>query len=193
MDHVKTNFNKKWLLVFHHKINNGQPIFSVKEEVEYINEENRYSILGEVDERFRQRGRYEFLLEYPALEGCNIWTQTISPLYAQPELENGYKPIQITWTENNWHGLSLSSNPNSFIDGSPGHDWYFYSIGLKKPWSQYQIPGPYDTRYSPYNNSKYYTYEVHLWLRIDHQRLTLKNKFIYHINKFIFVFILLKK
>ena len=192
MNYVKTDYEKKWLLAFYHIINDGIPIFSSIEEVKYINEENRYSILGELDERFQQRGRYEFLLEYPAFQGCNIWTQTISPLYAQPNHDNGYKAINITWDDNNWHGLSLSSSESTFIDGSPGHNFWFYSIGLRKPWNEKSIPGPYDTNHYPYNNSIYNIYEVYLWLRIDHQRLSLKLKLNLSMNKFTYIFILMK-
>ena len=179
----KTAYNKKWILVFHHEVNktDGLPLFNSFEQVKHFNETERYSILGDID-RFKYNGKFEFLLEYPNLEGCNIWTQTVSPIDAQHGQDIGYKEVNITWRNNYFGGIARAYSNHTFLDGSPTKTDYYYAIGLKDPWKQYHtIPGPHDISVYPYTDEKYHVFEVNLWLRIDPD-ITINNNKLIHFN-----------
>ena len=173
IDHYKEALGRKWILVFYHKYENSGDLFVNNDEALNTNQANKYSILGKINKGFRNNGKYEFLLEYPKFpEEYNHWTQTKNPINAQPNTENGYKPIKVSWTGEDWHGLSLSSSTSSFIDGSPFSDFWFYAIGQKGNWADAiaafkDIKGLNET-----DKNKYLVYEVKLWIRIDFGRST---------------------
>ena len=154
-------YNDSWLLVFFH--DSSIECFKDKKEASYSLKKHKYSVLKKIDDSFKINGAFEFLLKYPNATGQNHWTQTISPAYAQPNVENGYIPINVSWKGNSFHGLSLCSLSCSYIDGSPfSEDTWFYSIGMisSKP---AKIPA-----YAWENGDKSF-YQVYLWLRvIDH-------------------------
>lgn len=171
IEHYKEVSNRRWLLVFYHNFNKTEDLFKNKSEAILTNQENKYSILGKIKPSFRIKGRYEFLLEYPKFEGYfNHWSQTKNPVLAKPNEDNGYKPINISWTDNGWHGLAVSSSSCTFIDGSPLRDDWFYSIGLMCNWNN-AIPsyieiGP----MSAEEKEKYRTKQVKLWIRIPSEQ-----------------------
>ena len=168
--HIKYLENKKWMLVFHHDIHEKKNYFSKNEdEFLYSNTKEKFSILGYLDDSFRIRGNFEFLLEYPDVEGFNMWTQTVNPLKTQPNQSNGYKPGKISFPRYSWNGLARSTSNASFLDGDPTSSNWFYAIGQKEEWVNSAIPGPYDLANEPYSKDieKYGTFEVKLWIRID--------------------------
>ena len=190
MEHVKAFQNKMWLLLFRHDMHEKEIYFSNENEFLFSNTKEKFSILGTLDDSFLINQKFEFLLEYPDVEGFNIWTQTINPLNAIPEQSNGYVPVKESFTENSWNGLSRSSSVNSFLDGSPTNETWFYAIGLKGSWLEKSIPGPYDLGQDKYSNNlaKYATYEVKLWIRINFKFNTKCPRFIPFANiAFVFV------
>jgi hypothetical protein len=166
---IKTKiFNsRRWRLIFRHKYETDADLFTSESEVLSCNSKKKFSILGTIDESFRSNGVYEFLLEYPEVEGFNHWTQTKNPVTCQPNTENGYKGIHISWSSWYWHGLSRSSTSSTFIDGSPFHGTFYYAIGLYKNWCD-AIPA-FVNNYDP-NYVK--TCEVLLWIRISGNECT---------------------
>ena len=167
MNSFKVFRDKKWLLVFRQKYESAEDLFKNESEVLFSNAEKKFSILGNIDKSFRIRNKYEFLLEYPGNDGFNHWTQTKNPVFAEPEKENGYKPIATSWTGCSWHGLSRSSETNrTFIDGSPFHGNWFYSIGAYITYYN-SIPGfrGIDSL-SGSERDEAKIYEVLLWIRI---------------------------
>ena len=167
IEHYKEVSNRKWMLVFYHKFVKNEDLFKNKTEALFSNTENKYSILSKINPSFRINGRYEFLLEYPRFQGYfNHWSQRINPINAQPNEDNGYKPINISWTNQSWHGLALSSTSNTLIDGSPYNETWFYSIGSITNWGN-TIPSYVDLYLFPESErSKYITTEVMLWIRV---------------------------
>ena len=135
MNNMKFFKGRKWLLVFNHKYETEADLFKSENEVLFCKSKNKFSVLGCVDESFSRFGKYEFLLEYPGHDGYNQWTQTKNPVQAEFNTENGYEPISVSWTSNDWHGLSKSSATTAtFIDGSPFNSQSFYSIGMYTKW-----------------------------------------------------------
>ena len=116
-------FNNSWSLVFHHEYDAG--LFRSKRDALFSTKKGRFSVLGKINENFKVNGKFEFLLEYPPFSGYNQWYQTINPIHAKPNEENGYEEISCTWKVNEWHGLSLSNNTFCLIDGSPFGDTFF--------------------------------------------------------------------
>ena len=155
---IKSQFGVSWIQVFYHDSTISKAWFN-SSSVEFINEEGKYSILCKL-ESFRIHGYFEFLLEYPEHPGFNRWKQTSNPTISHTV--TGYSPIgKLTWTQNNWNGLALSSDSSCFIDGSPEKgDWY-YSIGQYEQWIFGSLAGP-----IYHNESNSYTSKVYLWCRI---------------------------
>ena len=143
-----------WVKVFYHDCSTGE-FFTSFEELLNTNSVYKYSILGKIDE-FKTENTYEFLLEYPELNGYNRWTQTSNPT-TTVERVDGYNPISISWNTYWWHGLCASNPQYSFIDGSVGHANWLYAIGSKQSWgTATQMPGP----EKPLS-------KVYLWQRVD--------------------------
>ena len=163
----KEIFNRKWILVFYHKFENDQDLFKSKEEALQTNQPKKYSILGKIDTRYAISREYEFLLEYPKFAGYyNHWAQTKNPIFANAKQDNGYREINISWNENYWKELALSSSGYTLIDGSPYDDTWFYSIGLYDNWRD-AIPANIELGNYPENQRKKYTVrEALLWIRI---------------------------
>ena len=125
-----------WVLVFEHILDSSADYFTSVDEILSCSSKHKYSVLGKIESHhsfFRYRGKYEFKLEYPELNGYNQWSQTIFPTKAQPDTENGYENIDCKFVKNSWHGLSLTMNTDkAYLDGSPYHkDTWFFPIGQK--------------------------------------------------------------
>ena len=187
IEHYKEASNRRWILVFYHNFSSDKDLFKNKTEALLTNQENKFSILGKIKPSFRINGRYEFLLEYPGIEGYfNHWSQTKNPVNAKPNEENGYKPINVSWEGLSWHGLSLSSSEGTLIDGSPYSGGWFYSIGLMKNWFN-MIPSFVDFPSLPEKEKeKYRTTQVKLWIRIYSEQSKCQQKQgIFRINSII--------
>ena len=153
----KYAYHANWFLIFHHNSDGGY--FSNGELLMYYSDD-KYSALGSL-EKYRRNGFFEFLLEYPELEGYNRFVQTSNP--TQTRKISGYQKRHLSWEVNNFGGLALSSDTGStFIDGSPGNgNGWHYAIGSYSKWGFGHIPGPYGSD-SSYVDLK----EVNLWIRI---------------------------
>lgn len=152
-------FNDSWFLIFHHDATHG--MFHSKEQAKYSLDPNKFSLLKRIDDSFKIDGSFEFLLMYPNLTGQNHWRQTVNPIHAEPNQENGYQEVNVSWKSNNWHGLAVSNLRQTYLDGSPfnGSTW-FYSIGTTKYLNHVTIPGP------EWSAGGKDFYEVNLWIRI---------------------------
>ena len=155
---VREHLNALWILVFRHNVTFG---YFSKNDVLKCNKPGKYSILGRIDD-FEIDNKYEFLLEYPELNGLyNRWTQTSNP--AKSTEVEGYNEISASFKDNNWIGLTLStSTDRCFIDGANGS--WFFAIGQYNKWEYGEIAGPYPSN-KP--NTNYLFYEVSLWERIS--------------------------
>ena len=128
---TKFAFNAEWVLIFFHN-STGGVYFSDFEEALEANSAQKYSILGEISDKDRINGFYEFLLEYPELTGYNRWRQRRSPTHEVDSTwpSKGYTPINISWTDQAFGGLvRSSSSTNCFVEGSVGHVNWYYTIG----------------------------------------------------------------
>ena len=147
--------NSQWLKIFYHNSKNNAN-FSYESEALYSIEQEKYSIIGIATKFRRMRGKYEFLLYYPAFKDkYNQWKQTIFPLYESDSLPGnttGYEKIHIDWEDYGWRGLAYNthisegaSHPSSLLDGSLSSGTWYYAIGKYKDapgWTGNGIPGP---------------------------------------------------
>ena len=161
-------FGAQWLKVFYHRPGDNKLIFENEQQLKNINDKQRYSILGELNENYRINDKYEFLLYYPDISKFNWWRQSKLP-YDETEKEgmghaDGYENVSISMTDNYWGGLvkqgiSLITEKEdcgyecSFIEGSVGDAQYYYSIGLRKPIATVPAENTWVT-------------DVYLWIRI---------------------------
>ena len=130
-------FNQKpWLLIFFHNITKESDYFSDDEnEFLYVVERQKFSIFKYINGDFNYHGYYEFLIEYPALEGYNQWKQSVFPLDAnENNNENvGFKEDEsiLTWP-NLFKGLIRSSvTEKSILDGITNNQYWWFTIGAK--------------------------------------------------------------
>ena len=159
---------KLWLKVFAHKYNNTNDCFSNESEARHNIEENKFSILDEINESMRINGKYEFIIEYP--NEYFHWRQSSNPL-EETEIINknaaeGFVSLHNGTEMSKWGGLvkssiNISGVISSFLEGNPGNDWWMFSIGMYcniRGWDTKKgIPGSVSGVPS-----------VRLWVRINH-------------------------
>ena len=166
---IKNFLGLNWLLIFYHD-SHGALFFNEK-EAHYSIQKNKFSLFDKISDSFQFENEsyvrvYEFLLEYPELEGFNRWQQVLFP--SDPRTRDqplGYNPLNITWPNSYFEGMALSNQTNlTFIDGSPKSDttWHF-AIGSYQAYTYAdKFPGPCLSNGCP--ESFYY---VKLWLRME--------------------------
>lgn len=156
----------KWLKVYHQKTPN---FFSSPEDAVFSLEENKFSILRLIDEKYHIYDRYEFMIEYPDL-GVNRWLQSNSPLIEENiksgKAAEGFEAVHLKWEKTvdnfsvpeRFHGLGLSeSTTNALIDGT--HRGWFFAIGqFNNEFHNGAIAGPFQ------DGS---IHEVYLWMRVQ--------------------------
>ena len=168
---ISYELNRYWIKIFYHNVIN-QEYFSKDDEseIQFINDKNRFSILGYINDEFKiDNYYYEFLLKYPEYPGYNHWQQTISPLSIDETESNGYKvcnDCKLSWTGYSWKGLSRSSRTSeTYIDGSIGSHFWWYSIGAMHQHSNKKFPGPVS------GGREMTVSEVYLYLRVSYKIL----------------------
>ena len=125
-----------WTRVFYHDVAAGY--FASDDDASGRDQADpssgRYSILDRLDSFRSSDETFELRIDWPdtAVRGRNIWTQTSHPATAPVA---GYAPVEIDHPDQFWGGLELSSRDETYLDGSVGHDFWFYSIGSQVPWN----------------------------------------------------------
>ena len=157
------------MLVFYHNATGGH-LFSNESEAIHTDSFQKYSVLDKINTDFLINGKYEFLLEYPGINGYNRWRQSLNPLHDIEQngcQAKGYEPIQVQWTVKSFGGLVRSSQvANNLIDGSAGVlDHWWYSIGnyVGNSWSYANCPPNGGCFGGPGEKA----YIQHLWIRIN--------------------------
>ena len=173
---ITHELNRTWLKIFYHNSTNGKKFYKqYRNEMEYINEEDRFSILGLITDDFKvENGYYEFLLKYPEHPGgFNHWQQKVFPLTAEVNTDIGYHRCDgcnITWDGMTWNGLANSNRTDqTFIDGCNNKKYWWYAIGAMQAHNSnesLQFPGPAS------DNEGYRVYSVYLYLRITDEMLS---------------------
>ena len=146
---VKNFLDLNWLLIFYHDSHGAQ--FFKEKEAHYNIQKNKFSLFDKINDSFKIVNEsnihvYEFLLEYPEIDGFNRWQQVLFPSDPRTRSESiGYNPLNISWTDTNFEGMALSSATSlTFIDGSPKdrNTWHF-AIGSYHEFRQHdKFPGP---------------------------------------------------
>lgn len=173
---IKYSLNKTWLLIFRHNSVKGG-FFIDSNEARFSMNPNKFSLLSRINSSFKVTNDnadffYEFILEYPELEGFNHWSQELFPSDERTETDQvGYKELsQISWSNSYWGGLALNEHEkeSSYIDGSPLTQTWHFAIGAYKSYLiDNQFPGPCLIQ----NSCKNSVSEVKLWMRLDNPEL----------------------
>ena len=147
---IKSFDGARWARIFYHNNRNGSVLFTSLAECKNTQTTDKYSRLGILDsgDTYKINGKYEFLLQYPIDDPgrYNRWKQTNAPqneFVARSETGGqvtGYEAVHIDWTDNYWGGLersdtSTTSYSPTWLDGSVGHDSWFYAIGSSSAYS----------------------------------------------------------
>ena len=154
-----------FLLLHHFKIENSQ-YFKTQEEILFGQSKNKYSILGYLDDSFKVKNKFVFLMEYPEGDCAIFFEQDINPVIAEPDQFVNMKNRGLECLGNiPFSGLTRSTTESrTFIDGvirneSQNRIWY-YPIGQKQGNGGDIIPS-----YSEPQNPK--ITEVNLWIQIE--------------------------
>ena len=172
---IKSFDGARWARIFYHNNRNSSVLFTSLAECKNTQTTDKYSRLGILDsgDTYKINGKYEFLLQYPIDDPgrYNRWKQTNAPqneFVARSETGGqvtGYEAVHIDWTDNYWGGLersdtSTTSYSPTWLDGSVGHDSWFYAIGSSSAYS-HGIPSCNST-----------ASVVELWIRIPDGAVT---------------------
>ena len=163
---VDGNGDKSFFLVHHFKINPTSPnYFKNDHECLFSNEENKYSLLGYINNEFQVGDSFVFLLEYPQTPCHYFFSQKVNPIFSTPDTVEGFTLHSSNCTSNlNFIGLNRNNYQNAaYLDGivtdSSNSLYWFFAIGQKIRWHD-QIPGYSTSRSNP-------ILEVNLWMQFD--------------------------
>lgn len=166
---------RNWIRIFYHNARNNiyfdNDIAKAKDQIFFINESQRFSVLGYINESFYIDNRFNFLIFYPYDYPDNLFflNQSSHPLYSYTASNitvNYTKPSKCeqfeTVDEIKLKGLALSADDYTIIDGIPNSRNWDYSIGATRKYLDAEtFPGP-----SCYISSRYNSvHAVELWIQ----------------------------
>ena len=156
---IKSNI--LWLQVFYHNTAFGDYFTSLEETLD-SHTPQKFSILGTINDNFRVKNKFEFLLEIPGKRGYNRWRQYINPISTTKEtneITNKYEPVKLSWNLAFNGGLSKSFRDDlAFFDCSAGtNELWWYPIGARHCFS---IPNTIPLIAYDYEGT-----EIALWIR----------------------------
>ena len=127
---------------------------NANEAAECLNQSNRYSRMGQIENFVGADGSYEFMLTYPrlSLTDYNRWKQTSSP---NATTVTGFERIHTAWDAHN--GGIRKHGSNCLYNCDTGSTWYA-PIGQYAQWTT--------DKYIPAADGSTQT-ETELWVRID--------------------------
>ena len=143
---VKFHDGRPFLKIFYQYTNSSSDFFQPDDDFEFINTRNKFSIFKYINHEFKYNGYYEFLLEYPSVDGYNRWLQSVFPTETNDSSAIGYLETKssCSWTGKYWGGLFKSSVPTyTYLEGSTDSEKFWFAIGSKKFFDQESyFPGP---------------------------------------------------
>ena len=128
-----------WLKIFYHNITDFVGFSDINDALS-CDEENKYSILNEINSSLKQRSnnKYEFIIEYPELNAYNRWLQSNNPVNETEEegkfFVDGFHAIHTGARQSFWGGLARTTNCpkcQCFLNGTPGNNNWFFAIGQR--------------------------------------------------------------
>ena len=157
---VKTYNGSTFVRVFHQStvINHGSSMFFKDRDIIFYNKPYKFSVMGSINERFKNNGYYEFLINYP--DGSKVhWRQMTNPL--EYTNETGMQPIDIN--NSVFQGLRRVNSTKTCIKGTDYLTYWYFAIGTKEIYKE-GIPG---FCWNQNDNNVYK--EVTLWMKIDNE------------------------
>lgn len=130
--------NMVWLKLFYHEFAGG--VFENDSEAISSSNPQKFSILNELNDNFKYREKFQFLLQY---KSCVFrWLQSVNPLYEDEDkltsnYVNGFKLLEGEYTPHTFGGLARTrirryNEDTSLLDGNPKRSYWFFAIGMKK-------------------------------------------------------------
>jgi hypothetical protein len=125
----------EWECVFRQTIPNFRPVL---DWVRYNDDANRdiedFSILDELEDFRQSDGKLTMRLVWPRVAGANgnTWRQLNNPVKAAVNGVEGYEPLDIYFTAQNWGGLEHTAR-SSLLSGSIDKiGYWFYAVGVEE-------------------------------------------------------------
>lgn len=133
--------SKYWLKVFYDNCT-GKSYLDNEAAALFTNGKNKYSVLSQINDAFKVKGKFEFILEWPDLNRYYQWRQTLNPVneYEKEGVykAEGFEPIHNGSSEAKcWGGLvrttmTMANQVNSLLDGCPGVALWHFAVGMYK-------------------------------------------------------------
>lgn len=149
------NDGSAWARIHWLDVTSNKTWFTNASEVaECLNQPNRYSRMGQIENFIGSNGSYEFMLTYPrlSLTDYNRWKQTSSP---NATTVTGFEKIHTAWDTHN--GGIRKNGSVCLYNCDTGSTW-FAPIGQYSQWTT--------DKYIPAADGSTQT-ETELWVRID--------------------------
>ena len=127
---------RKWVLLYRQTY---PYIWTGSGTMGYLNKQNPnstdYSIMPDIEDYRNTSGKFRFRYiniggNIPNNRQFNDWRQTSNPNTTSNSV-TGYEAVSIYSTANGWGGMALSTSNSSRIDGSPGNNNWWNTIGAK--------------------------------------------------------------
>ena len=159
-DFRNNNVHERWLKIFYHDCS-SRNYFSGEEEAKYNLNSKKFSILSNITNKYRINNKFEFIIYWPTLNRFYRWRQDFNPLFDLENKENKEASgFELKYPKNDlsFHGLVKTTLGDKFslINGTPGEDTWYFSIGMYSGSAWEKIP---------VDSTE--TDRVSLWLLID--------------------------
>ena len=134
-----------WLKVFYHYYNEGEEFKD--SEILFANSKNKLNLIGNITNRYRINGYFEYAIEYEELNITYYWKQKKN-IKDTNKRDNAHSIGYVKMSNSKLlGGVAVSNSVYTLYDGIPSYDenntlWWF-CLGIKKnPNRNYQFPGP---------------------------------------------------
>lgn len=132
-------------------------VYGERNDVLECYEEDKYSIISHLNEDFKIKGKYIFMIDYPEEQITTIWQQTKSPVDETDKKDgsfvDGFKHLYGNY-DAKFTGLAIGSN-GCYFDGTSKDGSWHYCIGCFSNHYNNKMPGP----------SGKFTRYVSLWVK----------------------------
>ena len=128
MSNVEPKELSEWILIFHHNSKSGY--FKNLNEALYSKKQDRFSVLGNIDDRYLISGYFEFRIVYPEIEDYLEFKQNKNPLKLHHTDEFECQKIHFEWEDpQDFECLTLHNGTKTLLEGQKSLITWFYAIG----------------------------------------------------------------
>ena len=129
-----------WMKVFHHN-STGKDYFKDEEEAVSLITEKKFNKLSYINDAYKVRGKFEFIIDWPHLNDYYVWRQDKNPLFEYESEDaptaSGFEPLRNASEASYcvWGGLVRTTRKfykyiNSLIKGCTASKQWHFAVGM---------------------------------------------------------------